>query len=152
MFDYLRDPDEIYRRSFERLRAECDLSAVPDDLAPVALRLVHACAMPDILDDLAWDGEVAAAGRGALQAGAPVIADSRMTMDGVIRARLPADNPVLCPLDDARVPGLARERGTTRSASESSWKNVDGWILNSLATMFVGIAAQSWLSSRTLAL
>ncbi|MCH8137340.1 MAG: precorrin-8X methylmutase [Proteobacteria bacterium] len=87
MFDYLRDPDEIYRRSFERLRAECDLSAVPDDLAPVALRLVHACAMPDILDDLAWDGEVAAAGRGALQAGAPVIADCRMTMDGVIRAR-----------------------------------------------------------------
>ncbi|MCH9012871.1 MAG: precorrin-8X methylmutase, partial [Proteobacteria bacterium] len=117
MFDYLRDPDEIYRRSFERLRAECDLSAVPDDLAPVALRLVHACAMPDILDDLAWDGEVAAAGRGALQAGAPVIADCRMTMDGVIRARLPADNPVLCPLDDARVPGLARERGTTRSAA-----------------------------------
>ncbi len=117
MFDYLRDPEEIYRRSFERLRAECDLSAVPGDLAPVALRLVHACAMPDILGDLAWDGEVAAAGRGALQAGAPVIADCRMTMDGVIRARLPADNPVLCPLDDARVPDLARERGTTRSAA-----------------------------------
>ncbi len=117
MFDYLRDPEEIYRRSFATLRAECDLSAVPDDLAPVALRLVHACAMPDILGDLAWDGEVAAAGRDALQAGAPVIADCRMTMDGVIRARLPADNPVLCPLDDARVPGLARERGTTRSAA-----------------------------------
>ena len=117
MFDYLRDPEEIYRRSFATLRAECDLSAVPDDLTPLALRLVHACAMPDILGDLAWDGAVAAAGRGALQAGAPVIADCRMTMDGVIRARLPADNPVLCPLDDARVPGLARERGTTRSAA-----------------------------------
>ncbi len=75
MFDYLRDPEEIYRRSFERLRAECDLSAVPDDLAPVALRLVHACAIPDILGDLAWDGDVTAAGRGALQAGSPVIAD-----------------------------------------------------------------------------
>ncbi len=88
MFDYLRDPQEIYRRSFATLRAECDLSAVPDDLAPVALRLVHACAMPDILGGLAWDGEVAAAGRGALRAGAPVIADCRMTMGTIMNTAM----------------------------------------------------------------
>ncbi len=117
MFDYLRDPQEITRRSFERLRAECDLTQIPEALEPVALRLVHACAMPEILADLAWDGEPAAAGAAALARGAPVIADCRMAAEGVIRDRLPADNPVLCPLDDARVPGLARERGTTRSAA-----------------------------------
>ena len=59
MFDYLRDPQEITRRSFECLRAECDLSAIPEALEPVALRLVHACAMPEILADLAWDGKPA---------------------------------------------------------------------------------------------
>jgi len=117
MFDYLRDPQEIYRRSFERLRAECDLSAIPAALEPIALRLVHACAMPDILADLAWDGDPAAAGAAALAGGAPVIADCRMAADGVIRARLPADNPVLCPLNDPRVPELARSQGTTRSAA-----------------------------------
>ncbi len=117
MFDYLRDPEEITRRSFESVRAACDLSAVPEVLAPVALRLVHACGMPDILGDLAWDGAVAAAGGRALAAGAPVIADGRMTADGVIRARLPADNRVLCPLADPRVPELARAQRTTRSAA-----------------------------------
>jgi precorrin isomerase len=117
MFDYLRDPQEITRRSFERLRAECDLTALPEDLAQVVLRLVHACGMPDILGELAWDGEVAVAGRAALMAGAPVITDGRMTADGVIRARLPAENRVLCPLEDPRVPGLARSQGTTRSAA-----------------------------------
>ena len=116
MFDYLRDPQEITHRSFERLRAECDLTKIPEALEPIALRLVHACAMPDILADLAWDGDPAA-GAAALAGGAPVIADCRMAADGVIRERLPADNPVLCPLDDARVPALARAQGTTRSAA-----------------------------------
>ena len=117
MFDYLRDPKEIYRSSFERLRAECDLSAIPEALEPIALRLVHACAMPDILADLAWDGDPAAAGAAALDRGAAVIADCRMAADGVIRERLPADNPVLCPLGDPRVPEMARTQGTTRSAA-----------------------------------
>jgi len=117
MFDYLRDPQEITRRSFERLRAECDLTAIPEALEPVALRLVHACAMPEILADLAWGGDPAVAGAAALGRGAPVIADCRMAADGVIRSRLPADNPVLCPLNDPRVPELARAQGTTRSAA-----------------------------------
>ncbi|MFQ5775642.1 MAG: precorrin-8X methylmutase [Kiloniellaceae bacterium] len=117
MFDYLRDPDEITRRSFALVRAGCDLSALPVDVAELALRLVHACGMPDIVPDLAWDGEVVCAGRAALAAGAPVIADGRMTADGVIRARLPARNDVLCPLEDPAVAALARARATTRSAA-----------------------------------
>ena len=43
MLDYLRDPQEITRRSFERLRAECELTKILEALEPVALRLVHAC-------------------------------------------------------------------------------------------------------------
>ena len=117
MFDYLRDPQEITRRSFAVVREECDLSALPGEVAGLALRLVHACGMPDIIQDLAWDGPVASAGRAALDAGAPVIADCRMTADGVIRARLPADNPLLCPLADEGVPARAQANGTTRSAA-----------------------------------
>jgi precorrin isomerase len=131
MFDYLRDPKEIYRKSFERLRNECDLSAIPEALEPIALRLVHACAMPDILTDLAWDGEPAAAGAAALDRGAAVIADCRMAADGVIRDRLPAHNPVLCPLGDARVPELARAQSTTRSAAAVElWRgDLDGAVV-----------------------
>ena len=116
-YDYLRDPEEITRRSFAIVEAEADLASLPEPLRPVARRLIHACGMPDILADLAWGGPVAEAGRRALLDGAPVLADCRMVAEGVTRARLPRDNAVLCTLGDPRVPALALERGTTRSAA-----------------------------------
>jgi precorrin isomerase len=115
--EYLRDPAEITRRSFEIVRSEADLAALPAALAGVAVRLVHACGMPDIVGELAWRPGVAEQTRAALAAGAPVLADCRMVADGVIRERLPAKNSVICTLDDPEVPALARSLGTTRSAA-----------------------------------
>ncbi len=115
--NYLRDPAEITRRSFELVRAETDLSALPSALGEVALRLVHACGMPGIVSDLAWHDGVVEAGRAALKAGAPVLADCRMVADGVIRDRLPEDNRVVCRLDAPEVPAAARALRTTRSAA-----------------------------------
>jgi precorrin-8X/cobalt-precorrin-8 methylmutase len=114
---YLRDPAAITRRSFDIVRAETDVAHLPAALRPIAYRLVHACGMPDIIDDLAWDGDVAAAGRGALIAGAPILVDCEMLAAGVTRARLPADNRVVCTLGDAAVPSLAVGLKTTRSAA-----------------------------------
>ena len=116
-YDYLRDPEEIYRRSFAKVRAESALGDLPPQIAGLAERLIHACGMPDILADLRFAAEVAEAGRAALAAGAPVIADCRMVAEGVIRARLPAENQVLCPLSDPAVPALAAAGRTTRSAA-----------------------------------
>jgi precorrin-8X/cobalt-precorrin-8 methylmutase len=121
--DYLRDPEAIYRRSFEIVRAEADLSALPDDMADVAVRLIHACGMPDIVPDLRWSDGVVAAARAALEAGAPVICDAQMVADGVIAARLPAENQVLSMIRLPNIPRLAREQGTTRSAAQVElWK------------------------------
>ena len=115
--DYLRDPDEIYRRSFGIVRAETDLTRLPRGLHGIAMRIVHASGMPDIVAALDWGGEPGAAGREALAAGAPVIADCRMVADGVIRRILPADNPVLCFLDEPDLAETARRLRTTRSAA-----------------------------------
>ncbi len=121
--DYLRDPEAIYRRSFEIVRAEADLSVLPDDVADVAVRLIHACGMPDIVPDLRWSDGVVGAARAALEAGAPVICDAQMVADGVIAARLPAGNQVLSMIRLPNVPGLAKEQGTTRSAAQVElWK------------------------------
>jgi precorrin-8X/cobalt-precorrin-8 methylmutase len=115
--DYLRDPQEITRRSFEIVRAETDLAHLPADVAEIALRVVHACGMPEISPDLAYGGDVAGAGRAALAGGATVLADCAMVADGITRARLPADNAVRCTLNDPRTPELATRFGTTRSAA-----------------------------------
>ena len=115
--DYLRDPEEIYRRSFAVARAETDLSHLPAALHDVALRIVHACGAPEIALALDWRGEPAAAGRAALARGRPLLADCRMVAEGVIRRRLPAANQVHCFVGEAAAAARSRRAGTTRSAA-----------------------------------
>jgi precorrin-8X/cobalt-precorrin-8 methylmutase len=115
--DYIKDGDEIYRRSFATIRAETDLSGIPDDLTAVAVRMVHACGMVDVVDDLDFSPGVGRAARSALQGGAPVLVDAMMVQYGVTRSRLPAENDVLCMLGDPTVPELAQRHATTRSAA-----------------------------------
>ena len=114
---YLRDPDAIYRESFAIIRREAKLAHLPPDIAEIAVRLIHACGMIDIVDDLAFAAEVAARGRAALGNGAPILCDSAMVAAGIMRAKLPARNDIVCTLDDERVPALARALRTTRSAA-----------------------------------
>ncbi|SHF81607.1 precorrin-8X methylmutase [Streptoalloteichus hindustanus] len=131
MIDYIRDGAEIYRQSFATIRAETDLGRLPADLAHVAVRMVHACGMVDLVADLAWSPGVVADARAALRAGAPILCDAAMVASGVTRRRLPADNPVVCTLSDPRVPGLAAELGTTRSAAALElWRDqLDGAVV-----------------------
>lgn len=116
MIDYIRDGQEIYRHSFSIIRAEADLSAIPPDLEKLAVRVIHACGMVDVVQDLRFSPGAGAAGRAAIAAGAPILCDARMVAEGVTRARLPTDNKVICTLNDAGVPELARTLGNTRSA------------------------------------
>ncbi|WP_062348654.1 precorrin-8X methylmutase [Herbidospora yilanensis] len=114
---YIKDGAEIYRRSFATIRAEADLSALPPDVARVAVRMIHSCGMVDLPGDLAWSSGVVAAARRALETGAPILCDANMVAAGVTRRRLPAANEVICTLADPRVPALAADLGTTRSAA-----------------------------------
>jgi precorrin isomerase len=116
MRKYLRNGDEIYRQSFAIIRAEAPLQRLPADLAQVAVRLIHACGMTDIVDDLAASLDAVSAGRTALHAGAPILCDTHMVAEGIIRSRLPAENAVLCTLNHPDVPALAARLGNTRSA------------------------------------
>jgi len=117
VIDYLRDGAEIYRHSFATIREEADLAILPDDVAGLAVRMIHACGMVDLVDDLRYSLDVVEAGRAALEAGAPILCDANMIASGVTLRRLPAGNEVLCTLSDPSVPGLAERMGTTRSAA-----------------------------------
>ena len=117
MFDYIRDPAEIYKRSFETVRAETDVAGLSADEGTLAVRLVHACGMPVIVKDLVFGPGAIEAGRTALGEGAAILTDVEMVRHGIIRARLPAENPVLCTLHDAGVKERAAEERTTRSAA-----------------------------------
>ncbi|WP_156726093.1 precorrin-8X methylmutase [Streptomyces apocyni] len=117
VFDYEKDGAAIYRQSFATIRAEADLAALPADVSQVAVRMIHACGMVDLVRDLGHTPDVVARAREALRAGAPILCDVQMVASGVTRKRLPADNDVLCTLSDPSVPALAAKMGTTRTAA-----------------------------------
>ncbi|GAB2690647.1 precorrin-8X methylmutase [Kitasatospora kifunensis] len=117
MIEYEKDGAAIYRESFATIRAEADLAGLPADVSQVAVRMIHACGMTDLVADLLWTPNVVASARAALRAGAPILCDVSMVASGVTRKRLPADNEVICTLSDPSVPALAAELGTTRSAA-----------------------------------
>lgn len=81
------------------------------------MRIVHACGMVQVADELRFTPGFARAARAALLAGRPVFCDAKMVANGITRARLPADNEIVCMLDDPRVPELARRIDNTRSAA-----------------------------------
>jgi precorrin-8X/cobalt-precorrin-8 methylmutase len=115
--DYLRDGAEIYRRSFAMIRSEAALEALEPALATVVVRMIHACGMVDLAADVASSPGFCAAAKAALHAGRPILCDTAMVASGVTRARLPADNEVVCTLSHPDVPGLAAGLGTTRTAA-----------------------------------
>ncbi|WP_030021112.1 precorrin-8X methylmutase [Streptomyces monomycini] len=130
-FDYEKDGAEIYRQSFATIRAEADLADLPDDVSRVAVRMIHACGMTDLVRDLAYSPKVVASASEALRDGAPILCDANMVASGVTRKRLPADNEVLCTLADPSVPDLAKRMGTTRSAAALElWRDrLDGAVV-----------------------
>lgn len=115
--DYIRDGAEIYRRSFATIRAEADLSRFRGLEEKIAVRIVHACGMVEITSDILMSPNFAAEARAALDRGAPILCDAKMVAQGITRPRLPAQNPILCTLDDPQVVALAAKLGTTRSAA-----------------------------------
>ena len=131
MYEYEKDGAEIYRRSFATIRAETDLAGLPEDVARVAVRMVHACGQVDLVEDLAFSPDVVVRAREALDAGAPVLCDAEMVASGVTRRRLPKDNDVVCTLNDPRTPGLAADLSTTRTAAALElWRDrLDGAVV-----------------------
>ena len=117
MIEYIKDGQEIYRRSFAIIRAEANLTRIPADLEKVAVRVAHACGMPEIVDDLLFSEGSGTAGRQALESGAPILCDCKMVSEGITRSRLSAGNQIICTLGSAEVPAIAQQIGNTRSAA-----------------------------------
>ncbi|MBM3561418.1 MAG: precorrin-8X methylmutase [Alphaproteobacteria bacterium] len=115
--DYIRDGDEIYRRSFAIIRSESDLARFSPIEERVAVRVIHACGMTEVARDIVMSPTFAESARTALRSGAPILCDARMVANGITRARLPAANDVVCTLGDPDVPELAKRLGNTRTAA-----------------------------------
>ncbi|PTV97221.1 precorrin-8X methylmutase [Rhodobacter aestuarii] len=116
-YEYEKDGAKIYVQSFATIRAEADLARFTPEEEVVAVRMIHAAGMVGLEKHVQFAPGMAIAARAALEAGAPILCDARMVSEGITRARLPANNEVICTLQDPRVPEMAKEMGNTRSAA-----------------------------------
>ncbi|ULB09714.1 precorrin-8X methylmutase [Cereibacter azotoformans] len=114
---YETDGAAIYRQSFATIRAEAALARFTPEEEVVVVRMIHAAGMVGLEAHVRFSPGMAVAARAALEAGAPILCDARMVSEGITRPRLPAGNRVVCTLQDAAVPELAKAMGTTRSAA-----------------------------------
>ena len=116
-YEYEKNGQAIYDESFATIRAEADLARFDADSEQVVVRMIHAAGMVGLEAHVKVSEGMVSAARTALEGGAPIFCDAYMVSEGVTRKRLPAGNDVICTLRDERVPGLAAELGTTRSAA-----------------------------------
>jgi len=116
-YAYETDGAAIYRQSFAMIRAEADLARFDAEEEPVAVRMIHAAGLVALAKDIRFSSGFARTARAALRAGAPILCDARMVTEGITRARLPADNAVICTLHTPETVALAKGMATTRSAA-----------------------------------
>lgn len=130
-YPYIDRGPAIYLDSFATIRRESNLAGVPASAEKLAVRMIHGSGQTDLVDDLVVDDRLVPAARAALEAGAPILCDATMVARGVTPSRLPANNEVLCFLNEATVPGLASDWGTTRTAAAVSlWEpHLDGAVV-----------------------
>jgi len=121
--EYLRDPDTIYARSFELIRAETDLSRLPVAAHAIAHRIVHACGMPEVARELRITDDFVAKATTALKSGTAILTDAEMVKSGIIASKVPAGVRIYCHLNDPAAREIGIRQKTTRSAAA-----VDLWL------------------------
>lgn len=116
MIEYVRDPDEIYARSFAIIRAEADLGGLGEDMQDVAVRMIHACGNVAIAPHIRGSEDVVEKIEFALVEKAPILCDCEAVRAGIATRHLHG-NELVVTLNDGRVPELAARLATTRSAA-----------------------------------
>lgn len=124
MIDYIRSPQAIYDRSFAMIREEARLDRFGAREQAIAIRMIHACGMTDIVDDLVIGEGFVDAASAALSSGAVIHVDAEMVRHGIIARNLSSENKIVCTLNDPRAREIGLARGITRSAAA-----VDLWPL-----------------------
>ena len=116
-YNYEKDGAAIYKESFATIRREAELAKFDPDEEQVVVRMIHAAGMVGLEKYAKFSPGFVKAARSALENGAPILCDARMVSEGVTRARLPANNEVLCTLHAEGIHELAAQMGNTRSAA-----------------------------------
>lgn len=120
-YEFLRDPEEIERRSFAEIKELTELGRFDRLQRQVAMRLVHTSGDPTIVDNLLFSADAVASGIRAMERDATILCDVEMLRQGISRVHCKGEK--LCFLNSPDVAVRASEESTTRSmAALEHWR------------------------------
>ena len=112
-------PADIESASMRIIREELAQRGkeLPEDLAPVVMRVIHATADFEYADTMTFSPEAIEKGRAAIRRGARIVTDTNMALAGINKKALAQwGGEALCFMADPEVAQEAQARGLTRAA------------------------------------
>ena len=112
-------PADIESTSMRIIREELAQRGkeLPEDLAPVVMRVIHATADFEYADTMTFSPEAIEKGRAAIRRGARIVTDTNMALAGINKKALAQwGGEALCFMADPEVAQEAQARGLTRAA------------------------------------
>ena len=112
-------PADIESASMRIIREELAQRGkeIPEDLAPVVMRVIHATADFEYADTMTFSPDAVEKGRAAIRRGARIVTDTNMALAGVNKRALAKwGGEALCFMADPEVAEEAAKRGMTRAA------------------------------------
>ena len=116
-FQYEKNPKKIYEQSFSIIRKEAELSSFSNLEEKIVVRMIHALGFVGLEEYIQFTPGFVSRVRDALGKGARIICDTKMVSEGITKARLPANNHIICTLNDKSVPEIAKRISNTRTAA-----------------------------------
>ena len=116
-FQYEKNPNKIYEQSFSIIRKEAELSSFSNLEEKIVVRMIHALGFVGLEEYIQFTPGFVSRVRDALGKGARIICDTKMVSEGITKARLPANNHIICTLNDKSVPEIAKRISNTRTAA-----------------------------------
>ena len=122
MQQYIREPTEIYKKSFDTISSEVDLTGYNDQEKKIVTRIIHSCGDVSITEDIFISENAIESGICAMKLGEKIYVDSKMVAAGIIKRNIKLSR-IFCHIGDEDVVGMAKKLNTTRSAAAvEHWK------------------------------
>ena len=122
MQQYIREPTEIYKKSFDTISSEVDLTGYNDQEKKIVTRIIHSCGDVSITEDIFISENAIENGISAMKSGEKIYVDSKMVAAGIIKRNIKLSR-IFCHIGDEDVVGIAKKLNTTRSAAAvEHWK------------------------------
>lgn len=146
-------PADIENTSMQIIRGELAQmgKVIPQELAPVVLRVIHTTADFEYADTMTFSKDAVEKGREAIRRGARIVTDTNMALAGVNKRALAKwGGEALCFMADPEVAAEAAKRGVTRAAvSMEKAASLDGETIFAIGNAPTALLALKELMDKT---